>query len=250
MNSFDVSQSVALVTGANRGIGRAFVEELLNQNATKVYATARNLGDLNAVVALDPQRVVPLQLDVTDQSRIKQAAETAGDVNLLINNAGYAAYTALVTAPDLSTLEREMQVNFYGLLYMVRAFAPRLKNNGGGAIVNVSSIGGLIGIPMVGTYCATKAAVHSLTQSIRGELSVQQTRVFGVYPGPIDTDMAAGMDLEKESPDAVAKAVFADMSRGAEDIYPDPVARQTAEGLAQDAKSVEREWGKMLPQVA
>lgn len=247
MNNQKIQDSIALVTGSNRGIGKAFVETLLDQGAKKVYATARNVSQLKELSDRFGDKVVPLQLDVTREADISKVAELAQDVNLIINNAGYAAYTALIASPDLSTLRKEMDINFYGLLNVIRAFAPILKTNQGGAIVNISSIGGLVGIPMVGTYSATKAAVHSLTQSVRGELAAQQTLVVGVYPGPVDTDMAAGMELDKESPVQVAHKVLEAVERGQEDVYPDPVSESTAQGLNVDAKAVERQWAQMLP---
>jgi len=245
-----IKGSIALVTGANRGIGKAIVEQLIDQGATKVYACARNLDTLKELIENGAGKIVPIELDVTHEDQIQAAAEQAKDVAILINNAGIANYSAVIAAADITSARQEMEVNYFGLLNMTRAFAPILKANGGGALVNISSIGGLVGIPMVGTYCPTKAAVHSLTQCVRGELASQGILVIGVYPGPIDTDMAKDFDMEKETPTQVAKEILAGIENGAEDVYPDKVAKETATGLQADSKAVEKQWAEMLPQPA
>ncbi len=236
------------MTGANRGIGRAIVEELIKSGAAKVYAGARNTAALKDLIASSGGKVTAVALDVTNEEQIKAAAKTAQDVQILINNAGIADYSAIIAAPDTLSARKEMEVNYFGTLNMTRAFAPILKKNGGGALVNISSVGGLVGIPLFGTYCATKAAVHSMTQSARGELKAQGTLVLGVYPGPIDTDMSAGVPMEKETPQHVAQEIFRAIESGAEEVYPDKVSKEMAAKLKADAKGVEREWASMLPQ--
>lgn len=245
-----INKSIILITGANRGIGRAFVEAALKSGAPKIYAAARNLDSLKDVMAMDKDRVHVLQIDVTNPEQIQAAAEAAQDVQIVINNAGIAEWSAIIASEDISSARREMEVNYFGLLQMSRAFAPILSKNGGGALVNISSIGGLVGIPAIGTYCATKAAVHSLTQSVRGELAAQGTLVVGVYPGPVDTDMAAGGDFEKELPAVVAQAVLEGIDRGDEYIYPDKTAKEVAQGLKNNVKAVEKQWASVLPQTA
>jgi len=131
---------------------------------------------------------------------------------------------------------------------MTRAFAPTLAKNGGGVVVNISSIGGLVGIPAMGTYGASKAAIHSLTQSVRGELSAQGTHVIGVYPGPIDTDMTAGLPFDKETPQQVAREILKGIESGAEEVYPDKMALDFVAKLKTDAKGLEKAWAGMLPQ--
>ena len=249
MKKPNIKNSIAFVTGANRGIGRALVEELINMGAAKVYAAARNKETITPLMNNAPGKIVPVELDVTNEQQVQAAALQAGDVNILINNAGRADYAAVLTAPDITSARAEMEVNYFGLLNMTRAFVPILKdNNGGGALVNISSIGGLVAIPIVGTYSATKAAVHSLTQSVRGELASVGTLVAGVYPGPIDTDMAKEFDMEKETPAQAAKYILDAIERGDEDIFPDKVSQQVAQDLQIDAKAVEKEWGQMVPQ--
>ena len=247
MSKLSIANSVVFVTGANRGIGKALVREALNRNARKVYAAARSLEKLADVMAMAPKRIVPVVLDVTDAKQVNMAT-VAQDVQILINNAGIANYTAIIAATDTQPARQEMEVNYFGLMNMTRAFAPILKKNGGGALVNISSVAGLVGIPSFGTYAATKAAVHSLTQSVRGELKAQGTFVAAVYPGPIDTDMSAGVDMEKFSPKDTAKKIFDGIEARSEEIYPDPVSEDLARKLKTDAKAAEREWSAMLPQ--
>lgn len=246
--SIKIKNLICFVTGSNRGIGRAIVEELVKSGAAKVYAGARNTSALKDLVASSKGKVVAVALDVTKEDQIKTAARNAQDTQILINNAGIANYSAIIATADASLGRQEMEVNYFGLLNMTRAFAPILKKNGGGTLVNIASVGGLVGIPLFGTYCATKAAVHSLTQSARGELKAQGTLVIGVYPGPIATDMSAGVDMEKESPQNVALEIFKGIEAGAEEIYPDKVSKEFAMKLKADPKGLEREWAGMLPQ--
>jgi NAD(P)-dependent dehydrogenase (short-subunit alcohol dehydrogenase family) len=223
----------ALVTGANRGIGRAFVEELLAAGAGKVYAAARNPDSLEDLVSNGQGRVVPIALDVTDVKAIGDAALMHSDVSLLINNAGIAAF--------------EIETNYFGTLNMIRAFAPVLASNGGGAIVNLSSIAAHVNFPVLGSYSASKAAVHSLTQGVRAELAAQNTLVVGVYPGPVDTSMAENFPMDKASPNVVAQTVLSGVEDGQEDVYPDPVSVEMHAGLLGDPKAVEKQAGEMLP---
>lgn len=245
-----IKESIVLVTGANRGIGKAIVEQLIDQGAAKVYAGARNLETLKEIVDNGAGKIVPIELDITKEDQIRAAASQAKDITILINNAGIANFTAIIAAADTNSARQEMEVNYFGLLNMTRAFVPILKTNGSGALVNISTIGGLFGIPMLGTYCASKAAVHSLTQSVRGELASQGILVIGVYPGPIDTDMTKDTDMEKETPTQVAKAILKGIQNGIEDVYPDKVSQETAVGLQADSKAVEKQWAEMLPQPA
>ncbi|MDV7340709.1 SDR family oxidoreductase [Terasakiella sp. A23] len=242
-----IQNKTALVTGANRGIGRAFVQELIKAGATKVYATARNTDQLKDLVEEADGKVIAVQLDVTNEDNINQIAKDLTDVELLINNAGIAGFTGLLAANDISSARAEMETNYFGVLNMVRAFAPTLKNNGGGAIVNLASVASIVNFPVLGTYSASKAAVHSLTQGIRAELAAQNTQVTGVYPGPVDTDMAADFPMDKTAPSAVVQAVFDGVENGVEDVFPDPVALEMQAGLSADPKAVEKQAGEMLP---
>jgi len=176
------------------------------------------------------------------------AAEKYGDVNLLINNAGIAGFASFMAAEDTGAARAEMETNYFGTLNMIRAFAPVLSANGGGGIVNLASVAGLANFPALGSYSASKAAVHSLTQGVRAELAAQGTLVMGVYPGPIDTDMAANVQMEKTPPDTVAKNVLDAIEAGEEDVYPDPMAVEFHAGLLADPKAIERNAGEMLPE--
>lgn len=241
-----IKNAIAFVTGANRGIGRAFVEVLLAEGAAKVYATARDVTKLTDFEA-DP-RVIAMELDVTDPDQIKSVAAKAGDVDLLINNAGVAGFSGLISAENITSARDEMEINYFGLLNATRAFAPILAKNGGGTIVNLASIASYVNFPALGSYSASKAAVHSLTQGIRAELKAQGTQVIGVYPGPIDTDMTAGIDMDKTPARDVARIVLSSVESGTEDVYPDPTSVEMHAGIIADFKAVEAQAGEMLPE--
>ena len=233
---------VALVTGANRGIGRALVEELLARGARKVYAGARRPEALAELASASEDRLVPIKLDITNAAEVESAAKNAGDVDLLVNNAGVVghAFAGFEDPMWLEVAGEEFNTNVVGALRVSQAFAPVLARNGGGTLVNLSSVAGLVGMPPVLTYSSTKAALHSLTQSARQMLREQGTRVIGVYPGPVETDMAAELPLEKTSPAVVAEAILDGLEAGLEEIYPDPFAVDFGNTYAVDPKAVER----------
>lgn len=242
-----IENSIAFVTGANRGIGKAFVAELVAAGAAKVYAAVRNPDTLGDLAGLDPARVVPVALDVTRADRVRAATTQAADTTLLINNAGVAKFAGLI-ADDSDAAREEMETNYFGVLNMARAFAPVLKANGGGAMVNMNSIASLVNFPVLGSYSASKAASHSLTQGVRAELAAQGTQVVGVYPGPVDTDMAKPFPMDKASPDDVVKRVLAALEAGDNDVYPDVMSGELQAGLLSDPKAVEKQIGGMLPE--
>ena len=248
MSGISAKDAVVFVTGANRGIGRAIAEEALARGSKKVYVAARDVSGVQDLVDQHPGRAVAIQLDVTNSEQIDSAASRAQDVQILINNAGVAGYSGFVYHHDAEAAHREMATNYFGPLNVTRAFARAIIGNGNGAVANVVSIGGLANFPMAATYSASKAAAHSLTQGLRAELAPQGVAVFGVYPGPIDTDMAAGMEMEKETPRNVAIRLYEQMADGVEDITTDAFADEFVRNLKADAKAVERETAQMAHQ--
>lgn len=198
-----VKDAVALVTGANGGIGKHYVEALQKAGVTRIYVCARNPEKVAEMVSMESERIIPVALDVTEERSIA-AATLCQDVTLLINNAGIAKYQGLIAAPDLSSARAEMEVNYFGTLAMCRAFAPILKANGGGAIVNMQSILSRINFPRNGGYSASRAASLSMTQGIRAELMAQGTLVVAVMPATVDTDMSKNDPPPKVSPNEVA----------------------------------------------
>lgn len=222
-----VSGSVALVTGANRGIGRQFARLLLERGASKVYATARNPE------AIDVPGVQALRLDITDPASIEAAASVATDVDLLVNNAGISTHTNLVTG-DLETIRREMDTHFYGTLGMIRAFAPLLAANGGGAIVNMLSAVSWFSHNGDNAYGAAKAAEWSLTNGVRLELAKQKTLVTGVHLGLADTDMVADFDGPKTDPAEVVRAVLDGVEAGKLEVLVDDWSVHVKASLARD----------------
>jgi NAD(P)-dependent dehydrogenase (short-subunit alcohol dehydrogenase family) len=241
--SFSVKGKTALVTGANRGIGEAIVHALVQAGAVRIYAAARNIKHLEPLTARHGARVVAIQLDVTDSAQIAAAAATATDVQLLVNNAGFAGHVGgAFTDPEwITSGRREMEINFFGTFAVTQAFAPVLAKNGGGAVVNIASVASLVNFALLASYSASKAAVHSLTQATRTMLKEQGTRVFGVYPGPIDTRMAADIPLDKTSPADAAKAIIAGIETGTEEIFPDPMSQGMGAGYLANPKELERQ---------
>jgi short-subunit dehydrogenase len=237
--------TVALVTGANRGIGAAFVSGLLAAGAKRVYAAARDPQTLAGLAQRDV-RVVPIALDIADDTSVQEAAARRGDVDLVVNNAGVLRGGRLIAAADLSAARQEMEVNYFGLLRMSRAFAPILAANGGGTLINVLSILARMASPAGGGYSASKAAALSLTQAVRAELRSQGTRVIGVLPGFVDTAMAAGVSAPKISPSEVVRATLDALETGQEEVYPGEQASQIAALLLQDPKAVEQLFAQLV----
>jgi NAD(P)-dependent dehydrogenase (short-subunit alcohol dehydrogenase family) len=212
----DIKGSVALVTGGNRGLGKALVQALLASGARKVYVGSRKLAESS------DSRIHPIRLDVTSEQDVTAAVTACPDVNILINNAGVSSAVSFLTPVSLQEAHVEMETNYFGMLRVVQAFAPVLKRNGGGMIVNVLSNLSWFTSPALATYSATKAAAFSLTEGIRVELKSQGTRVAGVYAGFIDTDLTARIDAPKVSPDVVAANTIKGILEDQEDILADP----------------------------
>ena len=242
-----INGSVALVSGANRGIGRSFVEALLARGAAKVYAGARQPERLADLVDAGKGRLVPLKLDITQPADIAAAAGRCRDVTLLVNNAGINLQAGLIAAHDLAAARAEMETNYFGPLAMCRAFAPILQGNGGGAVINMLSILARVNLPMYGSLSASKAAALSLTQGVRAELATHGTLVVAVMPGAVDTEMERNFPPPKLAPAEVARAALDAVEQGAEEVYPGDMASGMSQGLAADAKAVEKDLAKYLP---
>jgi NAD(P)-dependent dehydrogenase (short-subunit alcohol dehydrogenase family) len=237
----NIQNKSVLITGANRGIGRALVNEALRRGAARVYAGTRG------ALEIADERVIPLALDVTNTSQIQQASDQVGELDLLINNAGIAIYDDL---SNLEVIEQHMAVNFFGLLKVTQAFLPPLRRSKG-AIVNNSSLAALAALPMIPSYSVSKAAAFNLTQSLRALLAGQGVTVHAVVLGPVDTDMNRGLEIPKASPESAAAAIFDGLEKREEDIFPDPVSQSVAEGWrAGVVKALERQFTAFVPQSA
>jgi NAD(P)-dependent dehydrogenase (short-subunit alcohol dehydrogenase family) len=223
-----IDGSVALVTGANRGLGRVYARELVSRGAAKVYGAARHPA------AVTEPGVTPIALDITNPERVAQSAQQCADVSLLVNNAGVMEASTFINAPSLDAARLEMETNYFGTLSMCRAFAPVLAANGGGAVVNMLSVGSFYTNPLVASYAASKAAAWSLTNGIRIELAHQGTLVVTVHAAFIDTDMAAGIDAPKISPESVARQAFDAVEAGEIEVLADERSRFVKASLSRD----------------
>ncbi len=231
-----IAHKAVLVTGANRGLGRALVEEALQRGAKRVYAGTRQ-SLVHADQRVTPL-VTPLTLDITNAAQIQAALEQVASLDILVNNAGLALFDDL---SDRATLERHLAVNFFGPYVVTQAFLPLLVRSRG-ALVNVLSVAALAPLPMIAGYSISKAAAFSLTQSLRALLAGQGVSVHAVLAGPIDTDMTRGFEIPKSTPEAVARGVLDGVERGDEDIFPDPMSGAMAESWRSGAaKSMERQ---------
>lgn len=244
-----IAGAVALVTGANGGIGQEFIRGLQTAGVAKIYACARKVETLAEVISSDPERIVPIKLDVTNLAEVNQAVAQSQDVNLLLNNAGVSRDTGLIAAPDMENARLEMETNYFGTLAMCRAFAPVLKANGGGTIINLVSLVSRVTLPYMGSYCASKAAELSLTQCVRAELAAQGTLVVAVMPGTVDTKFAKNYPPPKVSPDEVVRTALQAVVDQIEDIYPGEQATYMAAELLRDPKAVEKLVAGMLPEM-
>jgi NAD(P)-dependent dehydrogenase (short-subunit alcohol dehydrogenase family) len=221
-----IRDSVAFVTGANRGLGLAFTRELQAAGARKVYAASRKPASVGL------PGVYPIRFDVTVPEQIADAARECADVNLLINNAGIALGASFMSRNSIEAARAELETNFFGPLATSQAFARVLGRNGGGAIVNVLSVLSWLNVPQAATYGASKAAAWSLTNGLRGELRAQCTQVLGLHVAYVDTDMARHIKGPKADPNEVARQVFAALEAGKEEVLADDLTRQVKQGLS------------------
>jgi NAD(P)-dependent dehydrogenase (short-subunit alcohol dehydrogenase family) len=227
-----IAGSVALVTGAGRGLGQVYARELVSRGAAKVYGAARNPA------AVTEPGVTPVALDITDPGRVAQVAAQCGDVSLLVNNAGVMKSSPFIGAPSVDGARIEMETNYFGTLNMCRAFAPVLAAAGGGAIVNMLSVTSFYSSPLDPSYGASKSAEWSLTNAIRMELSGHGTLVVAVHASFIDTDMAALVDGPKDDPQAVARQVFDAVEAGQVEVLADERTREIKSQLSRDQELI------------
>jgi NAD(P)-dependent dehydrogenase (short-subunit alcohol dehydrogenase family) len=232
-----IEDKAVLVTGANRGIGQALVEEALARGARRVYAGMRH------PLTHPDERVTPLILDVTNAAQIQAAVEAVESLDILVNNAGVALYDDL---SDRSTIEQHLAVNLFGTYAVTQAFLPLLTRSRG-AIVNGLSLAAFASLPIIPAYSISKAAAFSLTQSLRALLAEQGVRVHSVMTGPTDTEMSRDLDVPKASPESVARAIFDGVENGEEDIFPDPMSQSMAENWRSGAaKAMERQNASLV----
>jgi len=233
-----ISDSIVLVTGANRGIGLALVEKLLEKGAAKIYATYRSESNRSALEKLAEQ-VVPLHLDLGDPTTIARLPDSLPALSILINNAGIFSGADVLENTE-EQLRADLETNVFGTLAVTKAMLPKLQNENSAAIVNVSSIAALAAMPSFGGYSASKAALHSMTQSIRGKLKDEGISVHGVYPGPVETRMTEGFEMETTPVAVVAEKILEGIENGIEEIFPDAMAGQVGPLYLNSPKELER----------
>ncbi|RZL37599.1 MAG: SDR family oxidoreductase [Rubrivivax sp.] len=224
-----LKNAVVFITGANRGLGRAFAQAALAAGAAKVYAAARDPA------SVDLPGVVPVRLDVTDGDQIATAAAQCGDVTLLINNAGVSQGAGVLAADAIATARSHFETNVFGVWALTQAFAPVLKANGGGAVLNVLSVLSWVTLPGLAPYSASKAAAWALSNGLRGELKAQGTQVTSLHVGYMDTDMTRGLDAPKSAPADVARLALEGLEAGAFEVLADDISRHVKQSLSTPA---------------
>ena len=233
-----IANKTILITGANRGIGRALVDEALRRGVKRVYAGTRG------ALLHDDSRVTPVTLDVTSAAQIQRATSEVDGLDVLVNNAGVAIFDDL---SESDAIKRHLDVNVLGAFEVTRAFLPLLKRSRG-AIVNILSLAALAPLPVVPSYSLSKAAALSMTQSLRASLAGQGVKVHGVFLGPVDTDMTRGFAIPKASPEAAARGILDGVENNEDDIFPDPASQAVTEGWRSGVvKALEREFAASAP---
>lgn len=235
-----ISNSTILVTGANRGIGLAVVEKALEMGAAKVYATYRSESNRASLKDLG-ERVVPVHLDLGDQGSVSRLPESAPSIDILINNAGVFSGTDVLEDTG-QQLRDDIETNVFGTLAVTRSLLPSLRREGSGAIANVLSVAALAAMPSFGGYSASKATLHSVTQSIRGKLKPEGISVHGVYPGPVATRMTEGMEMDTTPAPEVAEAILDGIENGIEEIFPDAMSKQVGPLYLDSPKQLEQNF--------
>jgi NAD(P)-dependent dehydrogenase (short-subunit alcohol dehydrogenase family) len=220
-----LQDSVVLITGANRGLGLALAKAALQAGARKVYAAARDPASITL------PGVQAIRLDVSNAAEIAAAVQAIPDLTVLVNNAGIALYTPVMSADAVTNARAELETNFFGPLALSQAFAPTLARNGGGAIVNVLSALSWISLPTTGTYSVSKSAAWALTNGLRGELKAQNTQVLAAHMGYMDTDMTTGIDAAKTPPADIANAIFTALQADEDEVLTDDTSRYVKQGL-------------------
>jgi NAD(P)-dependent dehydrogenase (short-subunit alcohol dehydrogenase family) len=241
-----IQGSSVLVTGANRGIGEAFVRAFVAAGAARVYAGSRDPANARHLVDEAPEVVAAVELDVTEAAQIAAAAARCDDVSILVNNAGQFSMRRLIDAPDLSAARAEMEVNYFAPLAMCRAFAPILGRHGESAIANVLSSGGLVAVPGMGGYSPSKFAARAMSTCVRAELAGQNTSVTALIVGSVDTRMASHVQGFKEPPAVIAAAGLKAIARGVEEVDTDFMAINVRASLARDPKGLELQMRRSL----
>ena len=244
-----IDGSVVLLTGANGGIGRAFVQGLLARGAAKIYLGARDIASVHPLLATS-NRLVPLTLDLTKPDQVTAAAKAASDITLLINNAGAAAFTGALSVKDTASARQEMEVNYFGILSLAQALRDTPAFHQGGAIVNLLSILSLVTLPIAGTYSASKAAALALTRTLRAELKDRGVQVLGVLPVQVDTAMGAALPEPKLTPEEVATGALNALEAGEEEVFPGALSQGAAQAFRADPVGMQAQMAGLVHAIA